>query len=169
MRKILLLLALLLPLAASGHPAGKTVPKAKITSIISEFRGYDGVEVVSVGRLGTAALRGVVRAAAKGDPEARQALDLMRGIKRITILEYDDCSPRVRERLDRRLANALDGSELLMEAKDGSSAMRLFGLVDEQTGLVRDFVMHTPGENALICIFGSIPMDTVGKFLSDND
>ena len=168
MKRILFLILLLLPLAAAGQTAGKPVPRARITGIISEFRGCDGVEVVKLGRVGTAAVKGLMRAAAKGDPETRQALSLMRGIKRLTVLEYDDCAPEVRERLDRRLTAALDGCELLMEAKDGQSAMRMFGIVDEASDAVRDFVIHAPADHALICIFGSIPMDAVGKILQDD-
>ena len=169
MKKILLLFLLLLPLAASaGKPVSKTVPKSKLASVVSEFRGYDGVEVVRLGWLGTAAIKGVARAAAKSDPDARKALDLVRGVKRFTVLEYDGCTPAVRERIIRRLDQALHGSELLMEAKDGSERVRMFGVVDDATGEVRDFVLHAPSDHALICIFGSIPMESVAKVLSDD-
>ena len=48
MKRLLLLFALaLLPLAASaGAPATKKVSKTRITSVISEVRRQDGVEVV---------------------------------------------------------------------------------------------------------------------------
>ena len=70
----------------------------------------------------------------------------------------------MRERLARRLDEALGGSELLMEAKEsGGTSMQMFGILDEQTDLVRDFVIQAPSEGALICIFGSIPMDVLGK------
>lgn len=170
MKRLLLLLVLaLLPLAASASdPATKKVSKTRITTVISEVRRYDGVEVVRLGRLGTAAIRGLVRLTAREDPEAREALALLRGVKNLTVMEYDDCAPAVRERIVRRLDEALGSSELLMEAKDGGSAMRMYGLVDEQTDRVRDFVIHTPSEHALICIFGSIPMDVIGKLASDD-
>ena len=170
MKRILLLFLLaLLPLAASaGKPASKTVPKSKLASVVSEFRGYDGVEVVKLGWLGTAAVKGVARAAAKSDPDARKALDVMRGVKRFTVLEYGDCTPAVRERIIRRLDQALYGSELLMEAKDGDTAVQMFGVVDDASGEVRDFVLHAPSDHALICVFGSIPMESVSKLLSDD-
>ncbi|MCR4824508.1 MAG: hypothetical protein K5849_04025 [Bacteroidales bacterium] len=168
-KSLLLLLLALLPLAASaGNSGSRTVPKTQINAMISEFRRYDGVETVRLGRLGTAAVKGVLRMAAQNEPDAREALALTRGVKHLAVLEYDDCRPEVRERITRRLSEALDGSELLMEARDGSSSMRMFGIVDEQTGEVRDFVLHAPQDCALICIFGSIPMDTVGKLLSDD-
>ena len=62
MRRIILFFLLLLPLAAPARePAGgKAVPKAKITAAISEFRRYEGVEVVRLGRVGTAAIEAEV-------------------------------------------------------------------------------------------------------------
>jgi hypothetical protein len=170
MKRLLLLFALaLLPLAASaGAPATKKVSKTRITSVISEVRRQDGVEVVRLGRLGTSAIRGLVRVAAREDPDAREALAVLRGVRNLTVMEYDDCAPAVRERIARRLDAALDGSELLMEAKDEGTAMRIYGIVDERTDRVRDFVIHAPSEYALICIFGSIPMDVLGK-LAAND
>ena len=167
MRRILLLL-LLLPLAASGLPAGRTVPKAKLTAILSEAQRCEGAEMVQLGRVGTGAVKVLVRAAARRDPDARQALGLLRGVKRLSVLEYGDCAPEVREHLNRRLADALDGSELLMEAKDGSSAMRLFGIVDEASGTVRDFVLHSPDGCSLVCIFGSIPLNALEKAFADD-
>ena len=168
LRKILLFLCLLLPLAATGLPAKKTVSKAKITAAISDFRRYEGVEVVQLGRVGTAAIKGLMHAAAREDPDAREALRLLRGVRNLSVLDYGDCTPDVRERIVKRLDKALDGSELLMEAKDGGTAMQLFGIVDEKSDQVRDFVIHAPSECALICVFGSIPMEAVGKMVDDD-
>ena len=57
MKKLLILFVLtLLPLAASASfPVKQTVSKARLTALISEMRGYDGVEVVRLGALPTAA------------------------------------------------------------------------------------------------------------------
>ena len=55
-----------------------------------------------------------------------------------------------------------------MEAKDDDASMRIFGVVDEKTGTVRDFVLHSPDGGTLICIFGSISMDAVSKVLADD-
>ena len=46
MKKVLLIFALLLPLVASAARPAKRVSKSEVTSLISDFRQYDGVEVV---------------------------------------------------------------------------------------------------------------------------
>lgn len=170
MRKLLLLLTLaLLPVAASAGTPARKVSKTKITSVISEARRYDGVEVVRLGKVATAAIKGLIRASASEDPDAREALRMMRGIKNLTVLDYGDCAPAVRERLASRLDDALGGSELLMEAKEsGGTSMQMFGILDEQTDRVQDFVIHAPSEGALICLFGSIPMDILGKVAAND-
>lgn len=168
-KKLLLLFSLLLPLAAFAlQPAQKVIPKAQLDALVTEFRRCDGVETVRLGRVATLAAKGVVRMAAKGDPDAREMMDILRGIRRLTVLQYDDAAPEVRERINARLTQVLDGSELLMEARDGSSSMRIFGVVDDAGDTVRDFVIHAPGDNALICIFGSLSMDSLGKMMAND-
>ena len=168
MKKLLILLFLLLPLAAGAKTTGKTIRKTDLTSIISEFRRYDGVEVVKLGRLGTAAVKAVARTAARKDPEMREALDLVRGVRKLTVLEYGDSASDVKERLNDRLRAALQGSDLLMEAKDGNSAMRIYGVVDDATGDVSNFVLHAPNDGALIFVSGTVSADMLGKMMSDD-
>ena len=125
------------------------------------------MEVVKLNRLATGAIKGAVRLAAKSDPDAREAFRMMKGLKKLTVLEYDDAAPDVKASLNTRLAQALDGSELLMEAKDGNSSMQVFGIVDDANGLVRDFVLHAPNDCALICLTGTVSMDTLGKLMTE--
>lgn len=168
MKKYLLILTLLFPLAAFAAEPAKSVSRTEITSIISEFRHYDGVEVVRIGRIGTAAIKALIRTTARQDPEAREALDLVRGVRKLTVLQYEDCDPEVREQLSRRLRHALEGSDLLMEARDSGSSMRIYGVVDDVTGDVSDFVLHAPHDCALIFIAGKVSADTLGKMLSND-
>ena len=142
MKKIILLAALLLPMFAQTL-AGGNVPKSKITSFIYDCQRYEGVEVVQLGGLATMALRASIRVAASDDPEVRDLLKLVTGIKRI--------------------------SDLLIETRDGNELMQIYGIVDDHNGTVRDFVMHTPSEASLICIFGSIPIERLARIVSDND
>lgn len=165
MKKFFLLLALLPSLAAAARPAGEKIPTGEISAILSDFRRYDGVEVIRLGQIGTAAVKGVVRAAARSDPDAREALRLIRGIRQVSVMDYEDCAPAVRERIERRIARTLAGSELLLEAKDGNSSVRMFGIVDERTGDLHDFVLHAPDDCALVCLSGTLPAEALGRFI----
>lgn len=162
-KRILFPLLMLLPLAAAAFPARQAMSKRQLSAIISEFRRYEGVEVVRVGGLGTALLRGIAQLSASEDPEIRQVLELARGIRRVSVIEYGDCTPEVRARLVRRLDRALAGSELLMEAKDGDAPVRLYGFVDERTDRLQDLVFHAPGDGTLVCLFGSLPLESLDR------
>lgn len=168
MKKYLLILTLLFPLAAFAAEPAKSVSRTEITSIISEFRHYDGVEVVKLGRLATGALKSVIRTAGIGDPDTRQALSMIEGLKGLTILEYEDAPKDIRYRIDRRVERALQKCELLMEAKEGDSRMQMFGSVDDKSGVVRDFVIYAPESGALICLFGKMSMEAL-KAAMEND
>ena len=163
MKKYLLILLLLLPLTASAARPQKKVSQREVTSIVSEFRHCDGVEVMRMGWLGTALVKGVAVHVDDNDDDMREIRQALRGIKGVTVMEYESAAPEVRERLNRRLSRVLDKREVLMEVKDDGEKVQIFGVLDEATGLVRDIVFHSPSDCALICMFGSLPLDVVGK------
>ena len=115
------------------------------------------------------ALRASLRVAASDDPDVRAALKLITGIKRISVLNYENCEPAIQDKISRKLDRMLDGSDLLMETRDGDDLMQIYGVVDENNGTVRDFVLHNPTESSLICIFGSIPIEKLARVIADND
>ena len=168
MKKILLLAAILLPLMAPALSGGN-IPKSKITSLIAECQRYEGVEVVQLGSLATMALKATVKLAAADDPDVREALKLIGGIKRISIVDYENCVPAVRNKIGRRLDRILADGDLLLETRDGEEIMQIYGVVDEQSGTVRDFVMHNPSGSSLICIFGSIPVEKIARLATLDD
>ena len=168
MKRLLLLASILLTISAYAASSRKTVSRAGISAIIAECRGYDGVELVNLGRITTAALKGVVRIASAGDEDAREALQVLKGVRGVTVMDYEDCSESDKARITRKLDRALSGREVLMEASDEGEKMRIYGLVDEKSGTVRDFVLYTPSNCALICLFGSLSMDTLAQIASND-
>lgn len=163
MKKYLLIFLLLLPLTASAARPHKNSSQREVASIVSEFRHCDGVEVMRLGRLGTALVKGAAAHTDDEDEDMREVRRALRGIKGVTVMEYEDASPEIRERVNRKLARVLDKHEVLMEVKDDGEKVRIFGVLDETSGLVRDIIFHAPGECALICMFGTLPMDVIGK------
>lgn len=167
MKKLLIILGIVL-IPFSGT-AGKGVPKNQLMAALSEFKRVEGVELVQLGPLATSALKTVVRISSSGDEDARQALALMKGVRRVTVFDYEDCDSLVRDRINHRLNRILGNSELLFEAKDGGDVTRFYGVTDSKGEIVRDFVLYTPGDCALICIFGKVSMKAVEKIIKDND
>ena len=106
--------------------------------------------------------------AAIDDPDAKEALRLMKGVRGIYVFDFEDCSQHDKSRITRRLNRILSGSEVLMEASEGGDKMRIYGVVDENAGTVKDFVLYTPTDCVLICIFGTISMDTVSSIVTND-
>ena len=168
MQRIFFLLLLLAPLAgAAASPEGR-IPKTQLTNVIADYRHSEGVEVVRLGSLATGAVKGVVRIASVHDPDARDALRLMKGVKSLYVFDYASCKPTLRERINQRLNRVFRNTELLMEVSDENDRMQIFGLYDEQSDAVRDFVLYTPSECTLICIFGTVSMDTVSRVMAND-
>lgn len=168
MKRIFFLLFLLAPLAgAAASPEGR-IPKTQLTNVIADYRHSEGVEVVRLGSLATGAVKGVVRIASVHDPDARDALRLMKGVKSLYVFDYASCKPTLRERINQRLNRVFRNTELLMEVSDENDRMQIFGLYDEQSDAVRDFVLYTPSECTLICIFGTVSMDTVSRVMAND-
>ena len=168
MKRIFFLLLILAPLAgAAASPEGR-IPKTQLTNVIADYRHSEGVEVVRLGSLATGAVKGVVRIASVHDPDARDALRLMKGVKSLYVFDYASCKPTLRERINQRLNRVFRNTELLMEVSDENDRMQIFGLYDEQSDAVRDFVLYTPSECTLICIFGTVSMDTVSRVMAND-
>jgi hypothetical protein len=56
-----------------------------------------------------------------------------------------------------------------METRDGNEVMQIYGVVDEENGTVKDFIMHNPSGATLICIFGSIPVEKIARLATQDD
>ena len=165
MKRLLLIISILIPFSAY---AGGSVSRARINHIVSECRACEGSEVVHVGWLGTAAIRGIIRLSAMDDPDAREALTLLRGVRSLSVVDFEGCSESDKARLRSRINAALSNDEMLIEVADGQDKMRIYGVVNEKTESVRDFVLYTPGDCALICLFGTLPIDTVSKIAAND-
>lgn len=160
---IIIVLALTLPLAGNAKAQGKSLPGTQISLLISEYKAYDGFEAVKVGRLATGVIKSIIRSGAAKEDEAdmKEALRLMRGIKKFTVVDYSDCDQQVRQGFSNKMERLLNGVDMLMEVKDGSDIMRMYGVVDDNGGRVKNFVLFCPEDCTLICLFGTISLDSV--------
>lgn len=163
-------LAFAVTLAFAGKPQKEKVSLDKLAAVISESREMDGLEVFQVGRIGTAALKGLAGlniAAEGGDKDARAVKNLISGVKKMVILDYDECSESDKVKFSGRLDRVLTDDCLLMELKDDGQAMKIYSVCDEEKGKFDNFVMYAPADHALICLFGSIPMDALSSIVSE--
>lgn len=171
MKKLFVILFLALVPLTGVAAQGKTqaLPRQQITTLVGDFSGTNGFEVVRVGRLTMGLVKTIVRKAVResGDQDSAELLSLLNGIRSVSVVDFEDASPEARERFSRRLDRMLDGVDLLMETKDGGEDMRLFGVVDEAGDRISDFIVWSPSECKLICLYGSMSMRKLSRFLQN--
>ena len=161
-KKIILILVCLMSFAGIAFGA-TSLTKARLTSLIKECRGIEGTEVVRLGGFATGAMKGLIRIAGSGDPDTKEFLRIIGGIKSISIMEYEDCASVDRVYISERIARLLEDAEVLVDIKDDGEHMCIYGVFDEEKNTIRDFVMYSQEDCALICLFGKISMDVVSE------
>ena len=170
MRKLLLLILLaIMPVATYTASGANGIPSDKLMTVVNEYRLYDGFEVVKLNSLATKALKTAIRIAALGeeDKDIRELLKVITGIKKIAVVDYEDCSEGIRDSFNRKVGKILQNQDILMQVKDGSDSMTIYGVVSDDAGTVKDFVLFSPDNCALICLFGSISIDTVMRMVEE--
>lgn len=161
MRKLLLTLCVLFVAVSSFAQ----VSRAKMSSYITSCKHYEGAEVVHFGGLGSLIMKGAASFISIGEPELRDVLPLIRGIRGFYLLDYSDCRECDRKRISRKLNRLLSKADLLMEVSDDEGALRIFGT---DTGTkIKDVVIYTPSDCTVICCFGSIDPDALASLMDD--
>ena len=188
MKKYISALAALLFIGSSIAFAGTSAPvklnRNRINAIISELQrearsgGSEGesesvrlpgitavsggdMDFVSIGGIGISLIK--IGAKHSDDDDAKAALAAFKGVKRLVVADYEDSEPRVRERFNKKISAALEGCEMLMEAKDEGESIRIYGTPSADGSKINDIVVFSPESGAFICMFGIIDADKIGE------
>ncbi|MBQ6310708.1 MAG: DUF4252 domain-containing protein [Bacteroidales bacterium] len=164
MKKAIIMLAMLLvPVMTFAEDPGGKISKRKVSAIVSQYRGKQGVEVIDIGRVGTALIKGIASIADGNDKDTREALTALKGLKGLTLFSYEDAGPEIKQKINGKLEKMLKGVDLLMEAKDEGETMRIYGNYSEKTGKVSDVALFSPTEGTFIFLVGSFNLDDISK------
>ena len=142
-------------------------PRNEIKKAISAFRHEPDVEVVHLGSFAMSMLRGAARLAPL-DAEDRVALNILRGIKQMTIVDFEDASEETKGKFSRKILKIMEKETLLMEAVDEGERVSIWGVSSPDGKNLRDFVL-LEGTSTLISIVGTINMDQIGDLLNLGD
>ena len=163
MKKLVLLVMMLLSLGAAARAGDQNL---QLRDLVSSYKGTDGFEVVDVGGIGLGLLKAAARSAVETE-EDRQALKLFDGLKRLTIVDFSEAAPAIREKFLRKANRILESGDLLMEAKDGGQTVRIFGTSSKGGDLLQDIVIMA--DDALISVRGSIRTDQIEALMKQAD
>lgn len=163
MKKILITLVMLLGLGTAAL-AGEQNPQLR--SLVSSYKGTEGFEIVDIGGIGLGLLKAAARTAAE-TPEDREALKLFNGLKRLTIVDFSDAAPDLREKFLRKAKRILNSGEMLMEAKDDGETVRIYGTSSADGSLLEDIALLAG--DALIFIRGTIRTEQIEALMKQAD
>ena len=159
MKKILITLCMVLSLSTA---AWADDPSGKLRTLVNEYRNEPGVEVVDLGGVALGLLKAAARTQVE-DAEDRMALDVLRGIKRLTVLDFSEAAQNVKERFFRKAKRILADEEMLLEAKDGGETVRVYGLSSGDGSILQDIIVLA--DDTLISVKGKIRMEQIGALI----
>lgn len=154
-------------MSAKSSPDEKS--RAELAQTIKEFSSDPDIEIVEIGSLGTSLLKTIAKWGAIGDKDAQMAMSLMKNLKKISIVDYSSCKQDVKDRFTSKVTRLLSEDNLLIEAKDGSDSMRIYATEDDKKNALKDLILFSPGNDALICLYGSVSMEAISKIIADNE
>jgi arginyl-tRNA synthetase len=133
-----------------------------VESLVRQYENNEGFEVISMGELGMSLIKMVAVLGGDLDEEDRAVLNSFNGLKKVMIVDFDNAEETVKEQFTSQLHTILDKMELILEAKDGGSVMRIYGV--DEGDRIRDCVLYS-GDGALIYTRGSIATDKLGDLM----
>lgn len=154
-------LILLASVSATAREISDEVSISALSALINEYRGEEGFEVVKVGRLGTAGIKSIIRAS--GDGDSKEVMQIIRGINKFIVIDFDDCRTDVKNQFRRKAERLLNDENLILEAKEDGQKVKIYGVVSNNANTLRDFVLYVPDEGAMICAFGSISLSALAS------
>lgn len=166
-----IVIVVMLMFASVGIYAGNDSEEVgqEILDLIGEYGRKDSIDVFQLGSLGTAAVKTMIRTASafSDDKDMQDAMKVFKGIRRIAVVDYSRCGDAVRDSFERRLGRLLKDCEMLGEAKDGDDEMCMYGVYDEKSENVSNFILHCKSDCALVCLFGTIKLDAIADVVSE--
>lgn len=157
-----IILFLCLLMAGTSEAQAKKSSKSFLQSLAAEYEGVEGVEVLDLGSFSTSMIKMLAKLEGESpDEDDMESLALMDGVKGMLILDYEDAAPQIRDEISGKLTRHFENVEPIMEARDDGDIVFIFGTIDNRNENVKDLIIFTPSDCALICLFGSIPMNAV--------
>ena len=165
MKKFLFALFALLLLFSSSELLAKRPPVESLKSLCQEYKGKEGFEVVNLGPMAMSLMR--TAAKMEADPDDRQAINILKGIKRMMVVDYEDSRKADRDSFNAKVEQVLKSMELLMSVMDEGETVEIYGDYDEGSALLGNVVVFMPSEGGLVAFSGSIRMEDVAALVAE--
>lgn len=169
MRKFVIVLciaAVTLPLSAF---AGSKPKVDQLSNLIREYKSHEDFESLSIGRLGLMIMSGIAKGDTHGDGDTQAAISMMKGLKRITIAEYESCSQDVKKSFRQKAEKILNSLELLVSHESDGESQLVYADVDEEGKWVSDVVVYLPEDCSMILLSGKLKTEQLRSIFDEFD
>ena len=102
----------------------------KLERLARQYKGEDGFEMVSIGRLGLRLFGGIAAASGDLDKEERAALKVFKGLNKLIVIDFEEIPQARKATFATKVEKILDGMDLILESKDKEETFRIYGIDD---------------------------------------
>lgn len=149
---------------AGAEAMSKKVSPGAVASLVRTYNVYEGFDVVSVGGIGLNLVKLIGRHAVE-TAEEKAALDLIGGVRKIVVVEYEGASTDRKASFNRKMADLLENSEKIVEVKEDGETVNIYGMTSDDGEKIDDVIVFIPEDCTLVCLFGSISSQKVVELI----
>ena len=164
--KRIILMMLLVAAAVVDASAGekRNLATDAVLQLVMDHRGKPGFDTISVGKMGLGLVRMVLSAEAD-DPEEKAVLDMIKGVNKFVVVNYEDASQTARAAFTAKLNGLFGNTEKIIEVKDGEDEVNIYGTSVNGGESIDDIMIYIPSDCTLICVLGSISADRIADII----
>ncbi len=140
----------------------------EVKALVDEYDGKPGFEVQSLNSVGLDLMINVARAEAD-DAEDRRELRALKGLIALIVVDYEETFPADRMEFIGKLGMILQKYDKIMEIREDGDKVDIYGIISPNGKAVKDFILHVPGEQTLICALGTVDLRDIGALTDVED
>lgn len=162
MKKLISIIMLVVVTAGTGiSQAAAATDKDEVADLVRKYEGKEGFEVISFGNLSMGLVKLVANLSAESQ-EDKEALDILDGINKFVIVEYEEASPERKKAFNKEMSAILKDAEKMIEIKDGGDSVDIYGTLSKDGEKITDVIIHIPEDCTFVCFFGNIRTEDLG-------
>ena len=165
MKKIISIIMLVFMMAGAGvvkaSAADDRLNEADLAKVIAKYENEEGFEIMTFGSLSMGLIKLIANATAS--KEDKQALDILSGINKFVIVEYEDAPSAKKAAFNKEVSALLSGVEKIVEVKESGDSVDIYGSLSMDGERIENVVIHVSDGGSLVCFFGSVKTSDLGE------
>ena len=165
MKKIISIIMLVFMTAGAGivqaSAANDKLNEADLAKVIAKYENEEGFETMTFGSLSMGLIKLIANATAS--KEDKQALDILSGINKFVIVEYEDAPSAKKAAFNKEVSALLSGVEKIVEVKESGDSVDIYGSLSMDGERIENVVIHVSDGGSLVCFFGSVKTSDLGE------